>query len=876
MKKITLLKKFALIILTIVSQTSSAQTWEMSDNTAFGTYIPNISTLHSFKGNIYAGLTMNNAYGARLFSSYTGDNGTWYEQTSFASVINMDEYGTTALNSTTAGSGWMYLGTKNITTGPRVYTTTDGFSWDTLPQIPHGAMIGYNTEISSMACFNATGAEDDTLFVAVENSLSMVEIWKTYITGGTWTNVSTISGTSRINDMEKFNNKLFACTNNGLIYESSDGNNWTMNVPADTGFNDSNNFSFESMVVFQNKLYVSTNNFISGAQIWNTTDGLSWTQVMSDGFTNGGSMGNINDMLAANGILWISAESFMSGLASFSPEGSGAGRGGALFTYIYNSTDGTNYINQNNDGFISIDPLAVNRVGTLAYYNNFVYQASDNSGYGVSGEVWRGCQAPTPSISPLAGNGCQGNPIWINDTLYSANLNEWYVNDTLWSSGFGGFFYTPTCLGLQTIKLIERNGSCVDSATTTINILPSPTSSATSLQTYCYGTIVTLVDTVSGGTGPYTIEWHNEVGFSATGDSIVLTATGGFDVQVYAVDANGCSSENSSSGFFVTPSTDLIGHVSYSGGSVSNGSVVAYKYIPTYTYFDTVQVTSLNASGDYVFTALNGDNYLIKVFADTLIYPLLNPTYYGNEWAWDSATVFVHGCSVNDTANITMIEELGVGSGIGMITGTILEGVGFGSSLMVNNGFMRLPGEPIPGIDVKLGKNPGGAMVTSGSTNGSGVYTFTGVDFNTGADYYTVYVDIPGLGRDSSYSVTVNATTNQFYNLDYYVDSTTIYIVDSSAVGINNLDAALENTFAVFPNPSLGNSTIEYVLENSANVSLSIYNVLGEKISELVNQNQKAGVYKYSTNNKNLVAGIYFITLITDGKSSTQRLIITE
>ena len=211
-----------------------------------------------------------------------------------------------------------------------------------------------------------------------------------------------------------------------------------------------------------------------------------------------------------------------------------------------------------------------------------------------------------------------------------------------------------------------------------------------------------------------------------------------------------------------------------------------------------------------------------------------------------------------------------------MITGTILEGVGFGSSLMVNNGFMRLPGEPIPGIDVKLGKNPGGAMVTSGSTNGSGVYTFTGVDFNTGADYYTVYVDIPGLGRDSSYSVTVNATTNQFYNLDYYVDSTTIYIVDSSAVGINNLDAALENTFAVFPNPSLGNSTIEYVLENSANVSLSIYNVLGEKISELVNQNQKAGVYKYSTNNKNLVAGIYFITLITDGKSSTQRLIITE
>jgi len=459
-----------------------------------------------------------------------------------------------------------------------------------------------------------------------------------------------------------------------------------------------------------------------------------------------------------------------------------------------------------------------------------------------------------------------GSLIWAKSTGGAGNEDGHCIalgaNNTIFITGW----YTGTCdfdLSASSFNLTAVGG--IDIFNLKLCQMPIPTISAGGSTTFCQGDSVVL--TSSAGANYL---W----GFGAITQNVTFTTTGMDSVTV--TDVNGCSSTSSILSYTAIPSTDVVGHVSYSLGSVTSGDVVAYKYIPSYTYFDTVQIASLDGLGNYIFTGLNAADYIIKVFADPLTYPTLNPTYYGNEWAWDSATVFVHGCSMIDSANVVMIQEIGTGTGPGMLTGTMVEGVGFGSALMAQNGFMRLPGEPIPGIDVKLGKNPGGAMVASGTTGPTGVFTFTGVDLNGTTDFYTVYVDIPGLERDSSYNVTLTSTNNQIYYLDYYVDSTTIFIVPNAGVGISNPDVAEENKFGVYPNPSNGNSSIEYTLENATSVSLSIYNVLGENISQLVNTNQKAGVYKYSTNDLNLVSGIYFITLITDGKASTQRLIITE
>jgi uncharacterized protein YfaS (alpha-2-macroglobulin family) len=61
-------------------------------------------------------------------------------------------------------------------------------------------------------------------------------------------------------------------------------------------------------------------------------------------------------------------------------------------------------------------------------------------------------------------------------------------------------------------------------------------------------------------------------------------------------------------------------------------------------------------------------------------------------------------------------------------------------------------------------------------------------------------------------------------------------------------------------------------------VALDIYNILGMKISTLINANQQNGTYKvyFNSENNNLNSGIYFIRLAVDGKIITKRVVVTE
>lgn len=64
-----------------------------------------------------------------------------------------------------------------------------------------------------------------------------------------------------------------------------------------------------------------------------------------------------------------------------------------------------------------------------------------------------------------------------------------------------------------------------------------------------------------------------------------------------------------------------------------------------------------------------------------------------------------------------------------------------------------------------------------------------------------------------------------------------------------------------YPNPFNPSTTIEYSINKNSIVKLKIYDVLGKEISELVNEKQSPGNYRYSFNAAQLVSGTYFIQL---------------
>jgi subtilisin-like proprotein convertase family protein len=566
------------------------------------------------------------------------------------------------------------------------------------------------------------------------------------------------------------------------------------------------------------------------------------------------------------------------------------------FYYLSGSTNGVwrieIYDNQNlNEGFLKGWSLNFSEPDTNMTYSWL--PAMGLSSVNTANTIATGITTTSYSLTITNAIGCSTTDTVILEVpainITAATATVCYGISTVLNANGGSTYYwsPPTSLSTTTGSSVTTNSptnityyvndtisGCplVDSVFVTAN--PQLLVTASPAASICYADTTILSATASGGTPGYTFFWNDGSGGSFLGQNAAVAPLSSVTYSLTVFDANGCYT-GSATNITIIPSTDVIGHVTYSGGNVTAGNVVALKYIPTYTHFDTIQVAALDAGGNYVFTALNSGTYLIKVFADTIAYPTLNSTYFGNTFSWTTATQLLHGCSIVETADILMIEELGIiTAGPGNLRGRILEDFGFG----------RTPGDPIPGLDVKLGKNPGGAMVTSTTTSnatasdGGGYFYFPDIPYSTGLEYYTVYVDIPGLGTDSSYTFQVNATTSQYMYLDYVVDSTTIHFVPNAGVGISNPEMAKENKFNVFPNPSNGNATVSYSLLTDADVNVSVYNVLGIKTAELVNSKQTAGEYKLNLNlsyNK-LTSGIYFISLIIDGKTTTQRLVITE
>lgn len=78
------------------------------------------------------------------------------------------------------------------------------------------------------------------------------------------------------------------------------------------------------------------------------------------------------------------------------------------------------------------------------------------------------------------------------------------------------------------------------------------------------------------------------------------------------------------------------------------------------------------------------------------------------------------------------------------------------------------------------------------------------------------------------------------------------------------------------PNPFNPGTTIEFTIAKAGWVTLKIYNVLGEAVSELVEENLSTGSYKYSWDASGLPSGVYFYRLETNAFQQTRKLLLLK
>ena len=164
-----------------------------------------------------------------------------------------------------------------------------------------------------------------------------------------------------------------------------------------------------------------------------------------------------------------------------------------------------------------------------------------------------------------------------------------------------------------------------------------------------------------------------------------------------------------------------------------------------------------------------------------------------------------------------------------------------------------------------------------------------------GMDWYVYQGPLQNwIGTDTNYvSVTVNMTAGAAgqYDLGYFTSTadynfgspteTDISLGNSLTVGTVGIeddrpqltDFALEQNY---PNPFNPSTTIRYSVKTSSDVKLTVFDVSGKEVAQLVKGTKEAGSYEVNFDATNLTSGVYVYRLTAGNYSETRKMMLVR
>ena len=146
---------------------------------------------------------------------------------------------------------------------------------------------------------------------------------------------------------------------------------------------------------------------------------------------------------------------------------------------------------------------------------------------------------------------------------------------------------------------------------------------------------------------------------------------------------------------------------------------------------------------------------------------------------------------------------------------------------------------------------------------------------NWGADYRLTYAALFS-GRPS---VAVSGSSVHVVWYDGREGNDEIYYKrnPTGITGLENIESEIPNEFILeqnYPNPFNPSTSIQYQVFSNTKVSLIIYDVLGNKVATLVNEEKPAGNYEVNWNASNLSSGVYYYKLQAGPFIETKKMIL--
>jgi hypothetical protein len=93
---------------------------------------------------------------------------------------------------------------------------------------------------------------------------------------------------------------------------------------------------------------------------------------------------------------------------------------------------------------------------------------------------------------------------------------------------------------------------------------------------------------------------------------------------------------------------------------------------------------------------------------------------------------------------------------------------------------------------------------------------------------------------------------------------------------VDELSVLNSSLYQNYPNPAKQSTAINFKVNTKGAVSVELFDMVGNSVKTLVNEDLKAGTYSIPVDTAELPNGIYFYVLKKDGSSQTKRMIVSK
>ncbi len=504
---------------------------------------------------------------------------------------------------------------------------------------------------------------------------------------------------------------------------------------------------------------------------------------------------------------------------------------GADFSQIKIQYDGAESVSVNDNGELVVKTMW----GEVVEQKPIIYQIENGSRIAVSGDY--DMKGTSTFGFKMTGDFDNSLPLVIDPVLsYSTYLggSDYEKGRSIAVDGSGSAYVTGVTSSTDYPTLNPYQGTYQDGGRDVF--VTKLSNSGNSL----------IYSTYLGGSG---YDYGYSIAVDGSGSAYVTGSTGSTDfptLNPYQATINGTSdlfvTKLSSSGNSLIYSTYLGGNDNdYGSGIAVDGSGSAY-------------VTGMTSSTD--FPTLNSYQGTYQGGEDAFVTKLSSS---GNSLIYSTYL----GGSVYDNGYSIAID----GSGSAYVTGETAS-----TDFPTLNEYQTYQG----GGDV---------FVTKLSSSGNILIYSTYIGGSANERAFSIAVD----GSESAY-VTGHIQSTDFPTLNEYQtdqggDDAFVAKFEAFSVGVEEYDLdnlpSNFNIYQNYPNPFNPSTTIEFNLPTKSNVSINIYNLLGQEVQQLVNQEYSAGNYKVTWDGKTSTgvqtsSGIYLYRIETDDFVETKKMLLLK